>query len=376
MKLFLVAPFFPPLTGGVPTLYHNICLNLPQGSVAVLARACEGAADFDRNQPFPVYRWLRFAEIDLRSIPAIVREAVGILRLARRERATHIWLGNINQCLAAMLLMPFTARGVFLYAHGEEIAHDYGGRLYRWCKARFLAQVPQVVAVSGFTRDQLVARGVPPERIRVIPNAVDTERFVPAGKDPLLVEKWGLAGKKVILTLARMELRKGHDQVIRGLPEILRRVPQAHYLICGTGEEEARLRKMASEMDLTPHVTFGGPVPEADLVKVYNLADVFVMPNRRLDNGVNEGFGIVFLEAGACGIPVVGGRDGGVPDAIRDGETGFLVDGGCTGEIAEAVCRLLTDKGLAESMGKRGREQAVSMNYGRLTEMLCGFVGD
>lgn len=374
MKLLLVAPVFAPAVGGVPTLYHHICLNLPPGAVTVLAAACPGAAEFDREQPYAIHRIPRFAEIDLKGIPAIVREARAVARLARAEGATHVWLGHVNQSLLAMMLRPWLAQEIFLYAHGEEIVQDYGGRLYGLCKARFLKGLGRAVAVSRHTRDALLARGGPGLRVAVIPNAVDGAEFRPMPRDPALRARWGLAGKRVMLTVARLEARKGHDRVIQALPAILERVPDAHYLVCGDGEEAGRLRAMVADRGLQQAVTFISHVPQGELCAVYNLADLFVMPNRRMANGVTEGFGIVFLEAGACGVPVIGGNDGGVPDAIRDGETGFLVDGDDVDAIAARAVRLLTDAGLARAMGEAGRAFAREHDYRTLVRSLEGFL--
>lgn len=374
IRILLVAPLFPPRTGGVPTLYHHLCGSLPPGSVVVLAGAAEGDAAFDRAQAYPIHRIRRFAEVDLVSLPRILGEAWRIHRLARAAGATHIVIGHVNQCLAGWLLLPFWGSRLVLYAHGEEIAHSFGGRVLRLAKRLFLARVRRVVSVSRFTAGELAAWGVAPSAIRVIPNAVDTERFHPAPPDPELAARWGLSGKRVILTLARLERRKGHDTVIRALPEIARKVPDVHYLVCGGGEDRDYLEELAQRLGVTDRVTFSGEVAEEALCRAYNLADVFVMPNRRLENGVNEGFGIVFLEAGACGKPVVGGRAGGVPDAIRDGETGLLVDGERPEEVAAAVIRILGDPELARAMGEKGRAFAASMGYEGLAAALVEFL--
>jgi phosphatidylinositol alpha-1,6-mannosyltransferase len=375
VRILLVAPLFPPRTGGVPTLYHHICRSLPPGAVVVLAGAVEGDAEFDRAQPYPIHRVPGFAEVDPASLPRIAAEAWRIHRLARRAGATHVVIGHVNQCLTGWLLLPFWGPRLVLYTHGEEIAHSFGGRMLEWAKRRFLRRVRRVVAVSRFTAGELEAWGVAPSAIRVIPNAVDVAGFRPEPPDTDLAARWGLTEKRVVLTLARLEARKGQDTVLRALPEIAGKVPDVHYLVCGTGEDLERLEALARDLGVAERVTFSGAVAEEALCKVYNLADVFVMPNRRLGNGVNEGFGIVFLEAGACGVPVVGGRAGGVPDAIRDGETGLLVDGERPDEVAAAVVRLLTDRALARAMGEKGRAFARSMSYERLVAALLEFLG-
>jgi len=375
MKLLLVAPVFAPQVGGVPTLYHHLCLNMPKGSVQVLAADCPGAAEFDAKQPYTIHRIPKFAEIDIGGIPTIVKEAWRVARLARQMGATHICMGHVNQSLLAMLLKPWVRQEIFLYAHGEEIAQDYGGRLYGLCKAQFLKGLKRAISVSRYTATQLEARGGPDLAVTVIANAVDGADFRPQDKDPALLDRFRLRGKRVILSVARLEARKGHDRVIEALPQVLEQVPDAHYLVCGSGEESERLQKMVANLGLHEAVSFVDYVSQEDLCPVYNLADVFVMPNRRMDDGVTEGFGIVFLEAGACGVPVVGGNDGGVPDAIIDGDTGYLVDGNDMAAIGERLTTLLTDRPLAHKMGEAGRRFAEAHNYvalvGRLKEFLA-----
>jgi len=151
-------------------------------------------------------------------------------------------------------------------------------------------------------------------------------------------------------------------------------VPDAHYLVCGSGEELARLTALAEKLGVADAVSFGGRIPQGDLCRLYNLAELFVMPNRTLSDGVTEGFGIVFLEAGACALPVVGGDHGGVPDAIRHGETGYLVNGNDVAGIADAVTGILTDPALARRMGTAGRAFAEAHDYPSLVAQLTAFL--
>ncbi len=376
-KLLLVAPVFAPDVGGVPTLYHQVCLHLPVGSVAVVAPNHPDSARFDALQPYPIHRIPPFAEIDVPSFPRWALDAVRVAAIARKERATHICLGHVNLCLLAFLMAPFNRRSTFLYAHGEEIIQPIGGRLGALIQHRFLKSVAQVVAVSRFTEQAITTISNGHAQVAVIPNAVDVTDFHPAPKDPQLVEQYGLAGRKVILTLSRLERRKGHDKVIEALPGILRQVPDAHYLIVGQGEERGRLEALAARMDVADRVTFAGGVDQNMLCHFYNLGDLFIMPNRRVTEGaVTEGFGIVFLEAGACGKPVVGGRDGGVPDAVEDGVTGYLVDGNDVLDIETRVVSLLNNPEMAARMGEEGRRFASEHSYPALVKKLQIFMTD
>jgi len=376
VKLLLVAPIFPPEVGGVPTLYHQICLHMPPGTVVVAAAEHPDQAAFDAAQPYRIHRVPAFSEIDIPSLPAIAREAARIAAIARAECVTHVWLGHVNLSMLALLWRPFTSLPMFLYAHGEEIVQDYGGRLYAMAKRRFLKTVPRMVAVSHYTGHALEQFAGENARVAVIPNAVDSEAFFPQPKDPDLLARYGITDKKLLLTVARLETRKGHDRVIQALPKIAASVPEVHYLVVGGGEERERLENLARETGVADRVTFAQGVPQSELCRTYNLADLFIMPNRRLDNDVTEGFGIVFLEAGACAKPVIGGRDGGVPDAIMDGETGYLVDGDDVDAIAQRSIELLSDPDKAGKMGDLGRRFAIDHDYPALVERLLDFVGE
>jgi phosphatidylinositol alpha-1,6-mannosyltransferase len=222
----------------------------------------------------------------------------------------------------------------------------------------------RIVAVSEFTRDRLGAM-LPDleDRILVVPNGVDPTRFSPGPRDHALGGQWGIRPRDpVVLTLARVIRRKGHDHVIRAMPRILRAAPRSKYLICGLGSESylAELRRLVGNLGLEDSVVFGGFIETERVNSVYNLCDVYVMASREIvEAGDTEGFGITYLEANACQKPVVGGRTGGVPDAIVDGQTGYLVDPTDTVEIADKVGLLLGDPELAARLGRQGRDRVL-----------------
>jgi phosphatidylinositol alpha-1,6-mannosyltransferase len=241
------------------------------------------------------------------------------------------------------------------YIHGEEITTDSNYRLYGRRRREYLQRSDAVVAVSEFTRRHLIERfGVAADKIELIVNGVDSERFHPGPKDPGLIRRYALEGKQVLLTVGRLVERKGADMTLRALPGVLEQVPNAHYLIVGTGEYEPNLRALVDELGLQGHVTFAGRIPVEELVSHYQLCDLFVMPNRELPNGDTEGFGLVFLEANACAKAVVGGRAGGVVEAVRHGETGLTVEGTDVAGITAAIVELLTNDARREAMEQQG----------------------
>jgi glycosyltransferase involved in cell wall biosynthesis len=175
--------------------------------------------------------------------------------------------------------------------------------------------------------------------VHILPNTFSAERFVITCKSPRLLERYGFnAQTPIILTVCRLagaERYKGYDQMIRALPHILRHVPDARYLLVGSGPDRSRAERLAVELNVQHAVVFAGLVPDEELSDYYNLCDLFAMPSKA------EGFGIVYLEALACGKPVLAGNKDGSRDALADGELGLLVDPDDTAEIASETVRVL-----------------------------------
>lgn len=332
--------------------------------------------DADKSQPFPVERvrllrpvrkpppkvpWLgsawRCVFEDLPLERSVLREAVHVVE---RHRPDIVFLNEMYalQWLGSALRRRFSIP-MAQFVHGEEImARELASIRYRRAVRRAIREYDGFVAVSRFTRGELLRLGASAEKIHLLQNGVDPLRFQPGPKPPSLLERYAVQGRKVLMTIARLEERKGHELVIRAMPQILAEAPDAVYLIVGSGDLEPRLRCLVAELNLGTHVIFAGAVSQEELVDHYRLCDVFVMPNRVLPSGDVEGFGLVFLEAGACGKAVIGGNSGGVPDAVDHEKTGLLVSGESVDELAQAVLRLLKNSELASRMGAAGRRKA------------------
>lgn len=382
MKCLLVANIFPPINGGSAVVYESLCQFTPRGTMHVLApwrhylsgEEVAGWREYDARADFPIERiellrppaaspgsllhsaWLQLS-VDLPLKLKVLRKAIGLIRregidvVCVCELSSGSWLGVV---LKRMLGIPYIN-----YIHGEEITTDVPYRLFGRRRRQYLHKADAVVAVSEFTRRALIDKmGVAPQRIELIVNGVDAERFQPGPKPATLVERYGLAGKRVLLTVGRLVERKGIDTTIRALPEILARCPQTRYLIVGTGDYRAELEALAVAQGVADQVIFAGRVPHDELVAHYQLCDLFVMPNRELANHDTEGFGLVFLEANACGKAVVAGRAGGVVEAVRHGETGLNIDGEDVAAVATAISELLMDDERRDAMGERGLKVA------------------
>jgi phosphatidylinositol alpha-1,6-mannosyltransferase len=226
--------------------------------------------------------------------------------------------------------------------------------------ARAIVQGAAVVIVnSAYTQNLYAALGIHPARVETLMISPGTAQFNADGDGRRIRAKYGLGDDRTILTVGRLVERKGLDMVIRVLGRVRRAVGPVQYLIVGRGPDEGRLRALAREAKCEDAVRFIGYVPSEDLPAFYAASDVFAMPSRALSrrDGV-EGFGIVYLEAAAAAKPVVGGRSGGVPEVVRDGVTGRLVDPTDGDELAEVLISLLRDRVEAARLGANGRRHA------------------
>lgn len=325
----------------------------------MLAPSCKKAETFDSQQPFYTYR-----------LPNVKIKA--IRNLLYIFYAGYIALKHNINCIYSAMLVPCGVVGVLLSfllrlqnvvgVHGHEVTYSQDGLRQKIkskikCLQAFLYNRADIVfANSNYTRQNLVSIGVSEEKAHASGLGIDMQDFESEGRSDKIILGHDLTDKKIILTVSRLVERKGHDKVIEALPRILTSVPNAVYVIAGTGEYEPVLRKLVKEKNLENQVLFLGPVDDKDLLQTYHSCDVFIMASRVIGASV-EGFGIVFLEAAACKKPVIGGNFGGIPDAIVDGQTGFLVDPKDADAIGAALIRILSNDRFAREMGQNGYDR-------------------
>ena len=252
--------------------------------------------------------------------------------LAAMERPPYdlILCGHINLLPAAFAVRRLNAAPIALIIHGIEAWHRTGRRVTDTLAGR----IDFLISVSQVTRSRFFAWSGTETPSVILPNTVDTDYFTPGAADAALVRRWGLEGRRVILTLARLEAReryKGIDEIIDILPSVVAEFPDLVYVIAGDGSDRPRLEAKMRERGLAGHVVFTGYVPEAEKRDLYRAADVFAMP------GHGEGFGIVYLEAMACGIPVIASTMDGSREAVRDGLLGLTVNPSDPAALREAV---------------------------------------
>ncbi|MBP1784742.1 phosphatidylinositol alpha-1,6-mannosyltransferase [Micromonospora sp. HB375] len=350
-RTLLITNDFPPRPGGIQSFVHNLAVRQQPGSVVVYASSWRGAEKFDADQPFEVVRERTRV---LLPTPLIARRAA---RLARAYDCDTVWFGAAAPLglLAAGLRRRSGIRRAVALTHGHEVgwAALPGAR----SALRRIGRGVDVTTYLGeYTRTRLarVLDGL--TELRRLAPGVDVETYHPDVEGTKVRERLGLADRPVVVCVSRLVPRKGQDMLIRALPEIRRRVPGAALLVVGGGPYRSTLEKLARQSGLERDVVFTGSVPSADLPAHYAAGDVYAMPCRTRNRGLDvEGLGIVYLEAGATGLPVVAGDSGGAPDAVRDGETGYVVGGRDVAQLADRVATLLADRDLARQFGAAGR---------------------
>lgn len=386
-RILLAANNFPPVIGGSATVYARLAALGGDRATVVAPRESYidglpliGWREHDRAAPYRVLRprllRSRLVEAGKGGLPRIcwwLADLCALLILLwqiagmiRRENAGLICFGEAmaSRWLVRLLrrLMPVK---IAIYVHGEELTTKDGYDPDQRRARAVLRDADLVFAVSRFTRE--VARSLldpaGAAKLVLIENGVDTARFTPGPRRADLVARYHLSDAFVFVSVCRLLEKKGVDMALHGFARVVARHPAARFVIVGTGPEEAALRTLAANLGIAGQVVFAGSVADEDLVDHYRLGDVFVMPNRTTANGDTEGFGLVFLEANACGLPVIGGLDGGTSSAVTDGANGLLVDGREIAPIAEAMLRLLEDMVLRARIAATGLDMAARSDW-------------
>jgi phosphatidyl-myo-inositol dimannoside synthase len=360
-RFLVISELFLPTKGGTAVWFDEVYRRLGDRGTHILTARVPGCEAHDRDHANQVHRlrlqhsrWLRPS-----SLPIYGKLLLTGLWLGLRHRFDAIHAGRVlpegwvGVHLARLLRLPLV-----IYAHGEEITT--WRRSPRRLKAMGFAyrRADRVIANSDFTRERLLELGVDAARITIIHPGVDLQRFHPGHEVMDLRQGLGLdARQKLILSVGRLSRRKGFDQVIHALPALLDEGLDVHYAIIGIGEDHHYLQQLAAEQGVAGRVHLLGHVDPADLPRWYCAADLLAMPNREID-GDTEGFGMVFVEAAACGTPSLAGLAGGTGAAVLDGETGLRVEGADLAAVTRALVRLLGDEALRQRLAEAGRRRA------------------
>lgn len=325
MKILLIAGSYPPEVGGIADLMQSFVNGLLLKGVEVKVIA---------NPKLP--------RGYLKQIQACRNLVVEQTRNTKFDRVI------VSSWSPYGVVMPVEFE---TFCYGMDLLEPARSIRYRVVMKRTLRRASRILAISKYTAELAKRAGAPDDRIVLIPPAVDGQLFRPAQRP---------SNSRVILSVGRLVERKGFDMVLHSLPAVARSIPDVEYWCAGDGPDRERLHRISDELNLGKHVRWLGEISDEEKLKRYQTADVFIMPNRISEKERSvEGFGIVFLEAGACGLPVIGGNSGGAPDAIVDGVTGYLVDPTDTSDISQRLIELLSSPALRQTMGDAARQRVL-----------------
>ncbi len=347
---------FGPRAGGIETFVHGLIERLPKDSVIVYTSAQPNAEKFDEA-------WLKNYGVEvirdrskiLLPTPRVIRNCQKIIRDRKLTRVAFGAAAPLGVMARAM--RKAGGQKIVALTHGHEVW---------WAKVppfslaiKYMSRdLDAITYLGSYTKSEIskaLKKNDESKLVQIAPG-IDVEHFVPIDASRLRAEL-GLEDKSVIISVGRLVHRKGQDKLIAALPKIKAMVPNVHLVLVGIGPHQKYLEKLAKKLQISDCITFIGRINYAELPRYICLGDIFAMPSRSRFFGLEvEGLGIVYLEASACGLPVVGGMSGGAPDAVLAGETGVVVDGTNSDEIATACIELLNNPELCALMGSNGRE--------------------
>lgn len=359
-KILLVTNDFGPRTGGIETFLIGLLERIIGHEVTVFTSQQGDTSAYDQQ-------WFdKFGVRVTRDQSKILLPSWRISRIAREiVKSNNIDIVIFGAAAPLALMSPalrkLGVKKVIALTHGHEV---WWAKIFPFNLAlkRIARSVDHLTYLGEFTRKAIsttLADESVTEMVRIAPG-IDTAHFMPQPDAIQKREELGMQDKKVIICVGRLVHRKGQDKLIEAMPEILRKIPNAHLLIVGQGPYKNHLEKLVNKLSLKENVTFAGKIMYDKLPSYLSAADLFAMPSRSRFFGLEvEGLGIVYLEASACGIPVIAGSSGGAPDAILEGVTGLCVDGTNVAEIAAAVIEICSDADRASHMGVAGRNWIV-----------------
>jgi phosphatidylinositol alpha-1,6-mannosyltransferase len=367
-RTLLITLEFPPQYGGVATVYEQLGHAAPEHKFVVLAPTHGDAAQYDEKQSMTIIREELLTTVGAggwRGRIALRKLIKKLPEIITQYEIELVLVGNILPLgTAALLLRRQKNIPYAVYCHGMDVLVAQRHWRKRWLVRHILRQADRVLTNSKFTQDVAITAGATQQQVHIIqPLPTQRRQLVDSETRNHVCSSINAGGKRILLSVGRLVPRKGFDTVIAALPQIRAVTPDVMYVIVGNGPDLSRLQQLASEHGQTDAVRFVGSVAPNELAAYYELADVFLMVSRQIGPDV-EGFGIVALDAGVYGKPVIGGKSGGVGEAVIDGETGILVDPQDPTATAQAVITLLHDSAYAQKLGTNGLARAEKLQAG------------
>ncbi|MGA0113463.1 MAG: glycosyltransferase family 4 protein [Candidatus Nanopelagicaceae bacterium] len=356
-SILLVTNDFGPRAGGIESFVIGLLERVPAGEVIVYTSFQPEHESYDQKW-FSDYqvRVVRDKSKVLLPTPRVIRN---LQMVVRQNSITKVWFGAAAPLgVSSRWLRKVGVKQIVALTHGHEV---WWSKIwpFSWAISEIGKQVDYVTYLGDFTKAALATQIKDSSKLIRVAPGIDTKHFSPSDSSDLR-EKHGLDNRPTVISVGRLVHRKGQDRLIEALPKVLEVIPDAALVLVGEGPYRKQLDALVKKYDLSEHVFFIGRINFAELPNYICMGDVFAMPSRSRLFGLEvEGLGIVYLEASSCGLPVIGGASGGAPDAVLDGDTGYVVDGNDLNAISTQIVKLLSDAKLRQKMGERGRAWAI-----------------
>lgn len=360
----LISEIFPPKNGGSGRWFWELYTRLPSNEYTIAVGKTEGAEVFDKTHDLNIHRLeLSSPSWGIKSLSGLKfywRVFNQVRRLIKQEKISAIHCGRclpegfIGYIFYKIFNIPYIC-----YIHGEDVEAASTSRELSWIVKKVLGSATTLICNSQNTANLLLNNWQADSSIINILNpGCDTNKFIPAEPDESIKRKLGWHNKKVILTVGRLQERKGQDMLIRAISEIKQFTPNILYAIIGDGDEKQKLEELVNELNLQDNVIFMSEISDEEMIQAYQQCDLFVLPNRTVGKDI-EGFGMVLVEAQSCGIPVIAGDSGGTAETMIIGQTGFIVD--CTEPkaLSDKIIELFQQSGAMDQLGHNGRNHVV-----------------
>jgi len=356
----IVSVDFPPHKDGVSTVSGELAEKLTRlgKKIVVVGPYEKGVKDFDRKLPFKVYRTPFYNLGYIRFIPIAIITSFLLLKY----KVNAVFSMNIAYSGICSFFLSKIFRFKYIsFAYGYEFRKVKNNPILRNLYLKIYRDSKAIFAISNYVLQKLIEFGVDSQKIKLVHPGTDPDKFYPSKVSDSDYRRYNISeNSKVILTVGRLVERKGHDMVIKAMPYIIAKFPNALYFIAGDGPQRKKLERLTNDLKVSKYIRFLGKVSDRELLKLYNMCSLFIMPSREIKNqGQVEGFGIVYLEANACSKPVIASCSGGIEDCVIDGYNGIIINPLDLEDIKNVTIKLLEDKELREKLGAQGRQRVL-----------------
>lgn len=360
-KTLLISEIFPPIHGGSGRWFWELYSRLPRDEYIIAAGVSNGSSEYDDNHDLNVKR-LPLSSISwgIKSMSGLIfywNNLWNIRKLVKQHTITKIHCGRcLPEGVFGYLMYKFYDIPYLCYIHGEDIETASSSRELSFIVNKVLTNASKLIANSKNTRNILIHHWkVAPDKAVVLNPGMDASRFVPAEYDRKIRQNLGWNDRPVLLTVGRLQKRKGQDMLIQALPEIKKQHENILYALVGDGEEKQALIELVEKLDLQENVQFFSEISDETMIHCYQQCTLFVLPNRSIGKDI-EGFGMVLAEAQSCAKPVLAGDSGGTAETMIIGETGFIVDCTKPEPLARKINQLLLNSSELKKMGLKARQ--------------------